>query len=700
MHLAAVSIVRSECDIVESFVRHNAAFFDRLYILDHRSTDTTPDILRKLADDGLPLVLSREGYGIFYQGPSMTELIKRAFDDHPWDFIIPLDIDEFLRIPDRAGLEAVLADLDPASIGLSEVINYIPTESDDLNEMDVLRRIVHRAKTTPDTSCKIGKVIIPGAVIKQPGFSLNEGHHGVCINGKPVPERRVEGLSLAHFPVRSINQFILRTILCRLAWSSRSDYNPSWGWHYGTFFRRLKIKPTISAADLTEAALLYVDIYTDSGQTPHEKALVHDPVAPIYDQLRFTKPDDMAVLPPILDMMEFVVDELRAARMASAGYAVPVALEAQTSAHAIGNRVEERAITNGSRSPQHTFQSFWHGEALSPYELFCLKSFIDCGYAVDLYTYDVNLVVPAGVRVCDAAELVSPDEVFVYQAEGFGKGSPSAFSNYFRYKLLVEKGGWWIDTDVVCLTDCIPVVDEFFARQDTDFVACGTMYFEPRHPIMLRCLEQAMKLGRTVKWGDTGPRLLTRVLEECGSLDRAVPASVCYPIHYSQALDVLRPAKTAVLAPRIETSLFLHVWNSMLVHRGVQKTCLPPKGSLLRRWTDKHPVDGWTGEYDERTLEHSLNLKAVVNAYAEQKTQLGAALELEISESERLKAEFKAQAEEKTRLQTALELQVVGNERLLAQLDAILASVSWRLTAPLRAGRRRFPVLRFLGRRR
>ena len=60
MHLAAVSIVRSECDIIEPFVRHNATFFDRLYILDHRSTDTTPDILRRLADDGLPLVLRSE----------------------------------------------------------------------------------------------------------------------------------------------------------------------------------------------------------------------------------------------------------------------------------------------------------------------------------------------------------------------------------------------------------------------------------------------------------------------------------------------------------------------------------------------------------------------------------------------------------------------------------------------------------------
>ena len=683
MHLAAVSIVRSECDIIESFVRHNAAFFDRLYILDHRSTDTTPDILRKLADEGLPLELSREGYGIFYQGPSMTHLIKGAFDDHPWDFIVPLDSDEFLRIPDRAGLEAVLADLDPGSIGLVEVLNYVPTKSDDLNESDVLRRIVHRAKTIPDISHKMGKVVIPGAVIKQPGFSLNEGHHGVCINGKPVPERWVDGLSLAHFPIRSINQFILRTILCRLAWSSRSDYNPSWGWHYGTFFKQLKVKPAISAADLTEAALLYVDIYIEPGETPHQKVLVREPVSPAYDRLRFTNPDDMAVLPPILDMMEFVVDELRAARMMSPGHAAPVALAAQTSVSAVGTPVEKRAVTNASPSARHTFQSFWHGGVLSPYELFCLKSFIDCGHAVDLYTYDLNLVAPAGVRVCDAAELVGRDEVFVYQAEGFGKGSPSAFSNHFRYKLLAERGGWWIDTDVVCLTDRIPVVEEFFARQDADYVACGTMYFPPGHPIMLRCLEQTIKLGRTVKWGDTGPHMLTRVLQEAGSLDRAVPASVCYPIHYSQAVDLLRPSKTAVLAPRIETSLFLHLWNSMLDYRGVQKTCLPPKGSLLRSWMDKHPVDGWTGEYDDATLEGALNVKAEFNACADQKRGLQAALERQAA----VAAEQLGQA-------------VAANERQRTEIEAILASTSWGLTAPLRAGSRYLSALRLLGRRR
>jgi hypothetical protein len=333
---------------------------------------------------------------------------------------------------------------------------------------------------------------------------------------------------------------------------------------------------------------------------------------------------------------------------------------------------------------------------LSPYEQFCLKSFVDCGYAVDLYTYDLALAVPAGVRVRDAAELISPDEVFVYQAEGFGKGSPSAFSNYFRYKLLVEKGGWWIDTDVVCLTDRIPAVDDFFAQQDADFVACGTMYFEPRHPIMLRCLEQAIKLGRSVKWGDTGPRLLTRVLKESGAIDRAAPAAVCYPIHYSQALNVLRPSQTAVLAPRLESSLFLHVWNSMLVHLGVEKTCLPPQGSLLRRWADKHPVDGWIGEYDGHTLECALSVKAELNACAEEKRAVQAALERQAAVAAGQLAEAEAANAQAEAAHAEAE---AANKRQRIQLDAILASTSWRMTAPIRAGSRCLSALRLLGRR-
>ncbi|HEY7665054.1 MAG TPA: glycosyltransferase family 2 protein [Xanthobacteraceae bacterium] len=671
MRLAAVTTVRNECDIIESFVRHNAAFLDCLYILDHRSTDATPDILRKLAAEGLPVLLSREDHGSFYQSVEMTRLIKRALDDYPWDFIFPLDSDEFLRIPDRAALESALATLDGSSIGLSRTVTYVPTEKDDFNEIDVLRRIVHRATTIPDVGCKIGKAIIPGKLIKHRLFTLNEGHHGVSVDGKPIPEHWLDSLSLAHFPVRSIDQFVLRTALCRLSWSSRCDYNPAWGWQYAKFVDLLKRKPTPAIADLTEAALLYADIYGQPGEAPHHKVLVREPLTPAYERLRFTHLVDIAFLPPMLDMMDFLVDELHAMRRASAAQSGCDA-QAAVAAGPPVDRVTARAMLSRRSSPQHRFQTFWHGGPLSPYEHFCLRSFIDWGHAVDLYSYDADLVVPAGVRICDAAELVARDKVFVYQAEGFGKGSPSAFSNFFRYKLLAEKGGWWIDTDVVCLTDRIPFDDEFFARQDADFVACGTMYFKPRHPVMLQCLDQAVRLGRNVKWGDSGPRLFTRVLKETGALERAAGPSACYPIHYSRALEMLRPGKTAELAPQIEPALFLHVWNSTLVHHGVQKAYRPPKGSLLREFADRHPVDGWIAEYDASTLEHGLDLTARLNA----------------------------QAEERLRLQAELTAQTAETERFQRQLEAVMTSTSWRLTAPLRTGGSWFPALRFSRRRR
>lgn len=94
-------------------------------------------------------------------------------------------------------------------------------------------------------------------------------------------------------------------------------------------------------------------------------------------------------------------------------------------------------------APKHRFQSFWAGDALTPYELFCLKSFIDHGHAVDLYTFNTNVLVPAGVRICDARELFNPDQFFVYN-NGFGKGSPAALQIFSATSCLSkrEAGGW------------------------------------------------------------------------------------------------------------------------------------------------------------------------------------------------------------------------------------------------------------------
>ena len=50
-NIVVVSMVRNEADIIESFVRHNLQFADRLYIVNHRSSDATKDILQQLLQE-------------------------------------------------------------------------------------------------------------------------------------------------------------------------------------------------------------------------------------------------------------------------------------------------------------------------------------------------------------------------------------------------------------------------------------------------------------------------------------------------------------------------------------------------------------------------------------------------------------------------------------------------------------------------
>src|SRR5262249_11358704 len=158
-----------------------------------------------------------------------------------------------------------------------------------------------------------------------------------------------------------------------------------------------------------------------------------------------------------------------------------------------------------------------------------------------------------------------------------------AFANIFRYRLLAERGGWWVDTDVVCLTDAIPHYSQFVARQEEDFVGTAVMRFAPRHPAMLRCLERAAEKGQSIRWGDIGPQLVTQVLRELGGTEHIFDPSVCYQIHYNDALTLLRPSQSERIASRLAGSQFLHLWNEMLRNAGVRKSYLPPRGSMLRR---------------------------------------------------------------------------------------------------------------------
>lgn len=238
----------------------------------------------------------------------------------------------------------------------------------------------------------------------------------------------------------------------------------------------------------------------------------------------------------------------------------------------------------------HLFQSFWSGPPLSLYERLCLKSFIDHGHRFVLYSFDPKLEAPAGVELRDAADILDPSEFFVYRGNGFGRGSPAAFANLFRYELLSRLGGWWVDTDMVCLSGNIPPVRAFYAKQHDGQFNNAALCFPPWHPVMLRCLAEARRMGQNLIWGQSGPALLTTVLEQILSGREIAPTWLAYPVPVQNAFAILRPERTEWVAELARPSWFLHLWNEALRSRGIDKNRTPPPGSFLHGLFIRHGI--------------------------------------------------------------------------------------------------------------
>jgi hypothetical protein len=234
-------------------------------------------------------------------------------------------------------------------------------------------------------------------------------------------------------------------------------------------------------------------------------------------------------------------------------------------------------------------QSFWFGGVLSPYEALCIRSFLDHGHGYELYTYDLELAVPAGAVRRDAAEILPRDRLFLAQG-GLADGSVAIFADWFRYELLRQRGGWWVDTDVVCRTGTLPQGSVFFALEKPGRVNCAILRFPAGHPVPAACAAEAARLGATGPWGTTGPRLITAVLDTQGLLEAAAPAATCYPFDWNEVPLLFDPAGAVALALRLDGAVMFHIWNEMLRRAGISKWVGVPEGCYLDRLFADHAI--------------------------------------------------------------------------------------------------------------
>ena len=250
--LFAVTMVKNEMDVIESFVRYNLHIFDGMIILNNGSTDGTAHILKQLKDEGLPLFIIEDSDREYEQDRKTTQLLQKAVYEFQADIVVPLDADEFLIHMDKGNPREILKQVEPNSYNLVKWRTYVPDFRE--NEKFIPARIT---MARDDSIEEFYKVVIPKELIENYGVKLTFGNHEILYDTqyKHLIKRVFnQNMRIAHFPIRSKEQVISKigtTWIYNLARNERKDGQ---NFHQKIIFDKLKENPDLRDEDVIEFA--------------------------------------------------------------------------------------------------------------------------------------------------------------------------------------------------------------------------------------------------------------------------------------------------------------------------------------------------------------------------------------------------------------------------------------------------------------
>ncbi len=213
-------------------------------------------------------------------------------------------------------------------------------------------------------------------------------------------------------------------------------------------------------------------------------------------------------------------------------------------------------------------QGLWIGSNLTTMERLTISSYLKNNHEFHLYAYDEVESVPTGALVKDGNEILPASMIFQYRDQK----SYSAFSNFFRYKLLFERGGWWVDMDAVCLKHFDFKEEHVFSSEPAQgkvFTSSGYIKAPRRSGVMdyawQRCVE---KNPDELVWGEVGPKLVAEAVKKYSLEHFIKPPEVFCPVGYAEWQKVLDPKAVCLFG---ETTYALHLWNEMWRRNGQDK---------------------------------------------------------------------------------------------------------------------------------
>lgn len=229
-----------------------------------------------------------------------------------------------------------------------------------------------------------------------------------------------------------------------------------------------------------------------------------------------------------------------------------------------------------------TMQGLWIGSCLGPMEQVSIHSFMEHGHGFDLYTYGPMSGVPIGVNVRDAGEII-PRSLYDYSKFS----SLAAFSDFFRWKLLLDRGGWWSDLDAVCMR-AFDFADEIVlsseaVRSGGQHTNCGNIKAPAGAEFLQWLWETCQKANVSqISWATVGPALIKQAASKFGLGPSERSPDVFCPVPWwniNQLIDA-----SGFHPPR--SSYAVHLWHAVWVRNRQPMDAAPPAsfyGNLLRQ---------------------------------------------------------------------------------------------------------------------
>jgi hypothetical protein len=220
-------------------------------------------------------------------------------------------------------------------------------------------------------------------------------------------------------------------------------------------------------------------------------------------------------------------------------------------------------------------QGLWIGGELSVMEQLCIASFLYHGHEFHLYVYDEVRNVPAGAVIKDANAIVPRERIFTYKEHN----SVAGFSNIFRYKLLLEKGGYWVDMDLVCLKPVFGhkeymLVAEYVRNAPDGAIQLANciMGVPAGCEFIEYCYDVANKSEPgELRWGDIGPKLVSKAVKHFDMWQYVLKPDYFCPVNWwewPQFLD------GSLDTNKLHRAQGVHLWNEMWRRAGVNKSAV------------------------------------------------------------------------------------------------------------------------------